>query len=267
MTASPNGLPRAASGRTAEAVALEAARHAGRIHLRHFRGDSVGAREKRRADVVTDVDIAIERDLRALLRREFPSAGFLGEETGESTGDTEYVWTVDPIEGTANFARGIPHFAVTIALLRGGAPVLGITHDAVRDDTFQAAVGRGLTLNGLPMRPSYSTRIEEATIGFDIGPEEALNVRAFEIVRALLPMHRARLLGSGALGLAYAAAGLVDVYYHLALKPWDVAAGLLFIQETGADAAAVDFDGAPATPWSGSYLAGARVLLERVRTA
>ena len=267
MTTSSDGLPLAASGRTAESVALEAAHYAGKIHLRYFRGDDVGAREKQRADVVTDVDIAIEQELRALLSREFPQAGFLGEETGEAAGDSGYVWTVDPIDGTANFARGIPHFCTTIALLRDGAPALGITYDAVRDDTFLAIAGHGLTLNGVPVSPAYPAELLDATIGFDIGPEQDLNVRAFDIIRALLPMHRVRLMGCGALGFAYAAAGLIDVYFHLALKPWDVAAGLLFIQETNADAAALDFDGNPATPWSNNYLLGASHLLEQVRTA
>ena len=267
MTTSPDGLPLAATGRTAQSVALEAAQYAGKVQLQYFRGDHLGAREKRHADVVTDVDVSIERELRQLLMREFPSAGFLGEETGESEGDSEYTWTVDPIDGTANFVRGIPHFATTIALLKNGAPVLGITYDAIRKDTFFAAAGRGLTLNGVPMKPNYATSIEEANLGFDIGPEEDLNVRAFDIIRSLLPMYRARLLGSGALGFAYAAAGIIDLYFHLALKPWDVAAGLLFIQETDADAVSIDFDGAPATPWSGNYLVGGRSLLERVRTA
>ena len=267
MSISPDGLPLAASGRTAEAVALDAARYAGTVHLEHFRGDHLGAREKQHADVVTDVDVAIERELRQLLAREFPFAGFLGEETGESAGDSEYVWTVDPIDGTANFAHGIPHFATTIALLKNGAPVLGITHDAIRNDTFYAAEGRGLRLNGVAMKPNYAARIEDANLGFDIGPEADLNVRAFDIIRSLLPMFRVRLMGSGALGFAYAAAGLIDVYFHLALKPWDVAAGLLFIQETAADAVAIDFGGAPATPWSGNYLVGARGLAERVVAA
>ena len=263
----PDILPLAASGRTAEEVIREAAQYAGRIHLQYFRGDNVGAREKGRADVVTDVDIAIERDLRDLLTREFPDTGFLGEETGESPGASDFTWTVDPIDGTANFVRGIPHFATTIALLHKGAPVLGITYDAIRDDTFFAQSGKGFTLNGAPITPNYSEAIENATLGFDIGPEQDLNVRAFSIIQALLPMHRVRLLGSGALGFAYAASGLVDVYFHLALKPWDVAAGLLFIQEASPDATCIDFNGAPATPNSVSYLAGASHLLERVRLA
>ena len=266
MTTSPDGLPLAATGRTAQSVALEAAQYAGKIHLQYFRGDHLGAREKGHADVVTDVDVAIEREVRQLLAKEFPFAGFLGEETGEFEGDSDYIWTVDPIDGTANFVRGIPHFATTIALLKNGVPVLGITYDAIRNDTFYAAAGRGLTLNGVPMKPNYAASIEEANLGFDIGPEEDLNVRAFDIIQSLLPMFRVRLMGSGALGFAYAATGLVDVYFHLALKPWDVAAGLLFIRETAADALAIGFDGAPATPWSGSYLVGARNLLERVRT-
>ena len=218
-TTSPDGLPLATTGRTAQSVALEAAQYAGKIHLQYFRGDHLGAREKRHADVVTDVDVAIEQELRQLFVREFPFAGFLGEETGEAEGDSDYTWTVDPIDGTANFVRGIPHFATTIALLKSGVSVLGITHDAIRQDTFYAAAGRGLTLNGVLMKPNYAARLEEANLGFDIGPEEDLNVRAFGIIQSLLPMYRVRLMGSGALGFAYAAAGLIDVYFHLALKP------------------------------------------------
>ena len=264
MTTPPQ-LPLAVSGRTAEDVIREAAAYAGRIQLEYFRGDNLGAHEKGRDDVVSDVDIAIERDLRALLTGEFPDTGFLGEETGESPGASDFMWTVDPIDGTANFVRGIPHFATTIALLHRGAPVLGITYDPIRDDTFFAQSGKGFTLNGATITPHYSETLQDATLGFDIGPEQDLNVRAFSIIQALLPMHRVRLLGSGALGFAYAAAGLVDVYFHLSLKPWDVAAGLLFIQETTADATAIDFNGARATPNSVSYLAGATNLLARIR--
>ncbi len=267
MLTSPDGLPIAASGRTAEAVAREAAHRAGAIHLQYFRGDHVDPREKSHADVVTDIDIAIEHELRALLLQEFPFAGFLGEETGTSSEDSEYVWTVDPIDGTANFVRGIPHFATTIALLKHDKPLLGITYDPIGRDTFYAAVGRGFTLNGVHMNPKYAASTTEANLGFDIGPDDGLNVRSFDIIHSLLPMYRVRLLGSGALGFAYAAAGIIDVYFHLALKPWDVAAGLLFIQETGADAVSMDFSGAPATPWSGSYLVGARNLAESVLRA
>ena len=164
-----DGLPLAATGRTAQSVALEAAHYAGKVHLQYFRGDHLGTREKQHADVVTDVDISIERELRQLLMREFPSAGFLGEETGESEGDSEYTWTVDPIDGTANFVRGIPHFATTIALLKNDTPVLGITYDAIRKDTFFAATGRGLTLNGVPMKQNVGHKYRGGESRFDRG--------------------------------------------------------------------------------------------------
>lgn len=258
-------LPRSATNRTTEEVAVAAVREAGATLRNAFRSEGVDVSLKGRADVVTDVDVAVERETREVLLREFPGFGFLGEESGAVKGSEPYTWIVDPIDGTANFAKGIPHFATTLAFLKDGVPILGVTYDPIRDDLFLATAGGGMTVNGQPAKASGETEMAQATVGFDIASDEALAERAFDIVRSLLPVHRARVLGSGALGLAYVAVGWFDLYFHLELKPWDVAAGLLFVQESEGDGlVCVDAVGKSATLESGSFVAGGRVLVDQL---
>jgi myo-inositol-1(or 4)-monophosphatase len=259
----PVNLPLSTSGRTAAEVARNAALQAGETLRRAFRDEAVDVSFKGRADVVTDVDVAVERVYRDVLAREFPGFGFIGEESDAVTGTEPYTWIVDPIDGTANFAKGIPHFATTLALLHEKRVIAGITYDPVRHDIFTATAGGGMTVNGQPGSASRATDFSGITLGFDIASDEALVVRAFDIVRSLLPLHRVRLMGSGALGLAYVAVGWLDLYFHLELKPWDVAAGLLFIQESeGDDLVCVDaVQGEPATLESGGFLAGSEELV------
>ena len=223
---------------------------------------------KGRGNFVTDIDVRVEQMARELVRNEYPGFGFIGEESGSVVGDEPYTWIVDPIDGTANFVSGIPHFATTIALLDGdGTPLLGCTYDPVRDDLFLAERGEGATANGRMLRVGALAAIDEGVLGFDLPYPDHLVDRSLALMRVMLPVQRVRLLGSAALGLAYAAAGWFDLHYHLDLRPWDVAAGLLFVREAGGHV--VDIQGREATTMSGSFVAGNRLILDEflLRTA
>lgn len=217
---------------------------------------------KDNASLVTDVDLLVEGSIREALHREFPEAGYQGEELGTTGGDGGLCWIVDPVDGTRNYAAGVPHFAVSIALADGPDVLLGVTYDPMRDETFHAVKGHGSFLNGRPIAVSRRTLVAEGILGFDIGGMDAKALRAFWMVQALWPgMQTVRIMGSAALGLAYAAAGRVDIYFHHTLAPWDVAAGLLLVNEAGGQV--VDRkSGAPATLKSTGLVASSPPLLK-----
>lgn len=226
-------LPRAAGGRSARDVAVEACRVAGDMLRRRF-GGAMEVTHKGRGNMTTDVDRQVQDAVLGLLRREFPAVGSLAEEAPDVEPATEYYWVVDPLDGTRNFATGVPFFSVVVALARRGEVVLGLTYDPMRDELFLAERGGGATLNGKPISVSRRERLEQCTLGFDLGYDNAKALTALQLVQRLWPgMQTIRIMGSSALGLAYAAAGRIDLYFHHALSPWDVAAGLVLAPEAG----------------------------------
>lgn len=225
--------PISVSGRPALEVALATARGAGEL----VKGRFYTAKEvsyKDNSSLVTDVDLLAEKYIRDALAREFPDISYLGEELGASGGTDGLHWIVDPVDGTRNYAANVPHFAVSLALADGPEVLLGVTYDPMRDETFHAAKGQGTFLNGRPISVSRRTSVAQSIVGFDIGGMDSRALYAFKMVRALWPgMQTVRIMGSSCLGLAYAAAGRVDIYFHHTLAPWDVAAGLLLVGEAG----------------------------------
>lgn len=226
-------LPPSSSGKSALDIALTTAQEAGAL----VRGRFYSAKEvsyKGPSDLVTDVDLLSERYIRDVLIREFPNIGYLGEELGASGDDGGWRWIVDPVDGTRNYAAGVPHFAVSIALAHGSSVVLGVTHDPMRDEIFHAAKGQGAFVNGSPIVVSQRTSVADCMLGFDLSGRDPRAIYAFELLRKLWPgMQGVRIMGSSALALAYAAAGRVDIYCNQNLLPWDVAAGLALVEEAG----------------------------------
>ena len=237
-------IPRSRSGKEVGAVALPLLREAGALLLDRFHGDK-NVRSKGRANLVTDVDFEAEALILERLRAEYPGFRVLAEESGESgSADSPYVWIVDPVDGTRNYAIGVPYFATTIALARGGEVIYGATYDPSRDEMFEARRGGGATCNGRPLRVSDRTSLSMATLATDMGYNDAMAGFALQLLDRLWPgMQAVRIMGSAALGLAYAASGRADVYFHHCLAPWDIAAGILLAQEAGA--VVTDRDGAP----------------------
>ncbi len=212
------------------------AREAGEILLRHWhdRG-ALTVSTKRAGDFLSEADIAAETHLRDRLAAERPGDGWLGEESG-GAGGTARRWIVDPLDGTTNFLRGIPHWAVSIGLEEAGEFVAGVVHDPVKGETFAARRGGGAMLNGAPIRVAGTRDLAPALFGTGIpfGTMPHIDDHAAELARLMPHCAGVRRMGAAALDLAYVAAGRLDGFWERRLKPWDIAAGLVLLREAGA---------------------------------
>src|SRR5204863_4414532 len=191
-------------------------------------------------DDVLESDAQVERLIRERLNTAFSKDSFFGEEQGGDFGRD--VWVVDPIDGTANFARGIPHFCISIAFVRDGRTEVGVIYQPMTDELYAARRHGRATLNGRALKVSGLTDIRQSTVeaGWSarLPPEPYVALLA-RLLAAGVQIQRA---GSGALGLAYVADGRIDAYCELHINSWDVLAGLLLIQEAGG--------------WTNDFLAG-----------
>ncbi|MBI3744272.1 MAG: inositol monophosphatase [Chloroflexi bacterium] len=248
-------IPTAESGKPAIDVASELTQAAGGILRSRFRSQ-LDIKHKGRADVVTNVDMEVERFIVSRLREEFPSCAILAEESGKGGAiAAEWTWIIDPLDGTRNYSIGVPHFATTMALARGDEVYLGLTYDPLRDELFKAVRGEGASLNSEPMRVSPVTRLADAVIGTDMGYSDAMGAYALQLLSKLWPgVQTIRVMGSAALGLAYAASGRLGLYFHHLLSPWDIAAGILMAQESGA--IVTDRNGKPTSYHTSTILLG-----------
>ncbi|MBI4307654.1 MAG: inositol monophosphatase [Chloroflexi bacterium] len=228
-----DGLPLSRSGRQPLEVATQAIKEAGRTLMKHFLLEKK-VRVKGRGNIVTSVDYLVESGLVEFLHREFPNFGILSEESVDEKGTTGYTWITDPLDGTRNYASRLPHFSVTLALVRGEDILVGLVYDPLRNELFYAERGSGAYLNGKPIQVSEQPSVEMSVVGLDMGYDDDKAHLALEMVTALWPgMQSLRIMGSAALGLAYAAAGRLDIYVHHFLYPWDIASGILLVQEAG----------------------------------
>ena len=214
-------------------------------------------------DYLTEFDGRCEAFLRERLAQAFPADGFFGEETGGV--EAEHLWVVDPIDGTANFARNIPHFCIAIAhVVRGRAEIGGIYNPAVGDLHF-ARRGRGATLNGRRIAASTTTSVAASSV--ELGWSTRVPNRDYlRVLDALLAAgFNVRRAGSGALGLAYVADGRNEAYVELHMNSWDCMAGLLMVEEAGGRVGA--FPGPGGIPGGGAVLASAAAVAETVAAA
>ena len=226
-------LPRARSGQSAMEVAVRAVKKAGEVITTRFQGPREVA-YKGRGNLVTDVDRLAEKEILSLLQHEFPGYGILSEESEAVEGDTGYTWVVDPLDGTRNFAQGIPVFSVALALARGEKVVLGVVYDPLRQELFSAEAGKGAFCNASPIAVSQRPSLYLSTIAFDMGYDYDKAKGTLQFLASAWPgMQALRVMGSAALGVAYAACGRVDLYFHHALYPWDFAPGSLLVTEAG----------------------------------
>lgn len=255
-------LPTSRTNKPAAEVARTAAAAASEIILDRYRalesGTPVEKTAKSRGNYVTETDLAAELAILTVLRDEYPDHRALSEETSATVEgwDKGYLWVVDPLDGTSNFARGIPTFAVNIALCHDGEPVLGLTHQPVTGAEFFAEKGTGLTVNGERAHVSQATELRDCLTGFGLGYDYARAKLILSLLAELFPgVQMIQNIGSAALGLAYAASTRFDLYVHSLLYPWDMAAGLIQVREAGG--IALDRAGNPATIYSEGIIAGA----------
>lgn len=222
-------------------AACAIARAAGALAHQHF--DNRGAllvEQKGPQDPVSQADRAAETLIRDALGRAFPGDGFLGEEGGGTT--AERLWVIDPIDGTANFVRGLPGFCVSLAYVEAGTAEIGVIYAPVTDELFAARRGGGASCNGAAMRVSGCGALSEAILGLSYSPKLGRERFVAALDRMLGAGAEFRRLGSTALGLAYVADGRLDAFWAPRTQSWDVLAGLVLVQEAGGWAS--DFLGA-----------------------
>ncbi|SIT07674.1 myo-inositol-1(or 4)-monophosphatase [Roseivivax lentus] len=217
-------------------LAVAVAEEAGEILRGHWRDRTrLTATHKRAGDFVSEADLAAERHVRARLAAARPEDGWLGEESGTS-GPVTRRWIVDPLDGTTNFLRGIPHWAVSVALEVAGEITVGVVHSPLHGETFAARTGAAATLNGAAMTPAATATLEPALFGTGIpfGTMPHIDDHAADIARLMPHCAGVRRMGAAALDLAWVAAGRLDGFWERRLQPWDIAAGLVLLRQSGA---------------------------------
>jgi len=235
-------------------TAIEAACQVGQVLLKEF-GRSQKIRIKGVRDIVTGADLTAQAKAVEVIKSRYPDHDILGEELGQTPGGaSDYCWIVDPLDGTTNYSRGYPCFSVSIALSYRGEVVLGVVYDPLRNQLFRAQRGQGAYFNDERIQVSAVERLIDIVVGLDWAHEQEVRCQVTRLVTQIAPEVRTlRSIGSAALGLCYVAAGWTDAYFNLSLKPWDVAAASVIIQEAGGTIS--DLAGLPWHPKSGGCLA------------
>ncbi len=196
-------------------------------------------RKKGPADLVTQADLASQEAIRGAIAGAFPGHSFLGEEhdrhaAASAPDRAEYRWIVDPLDGTTNFVHGVPHYSVSLALERNGQLLVGAVYNPVLDECYTASRGHGARLNGRTMRTSGVSQLPDALAAVGFPPHPLIDTPDVSMFLSMLNRCQAiRRTGSTALNLCYLAAGRFDVYWSYSARVWDVAAGILMVEEAG----------------------------------
>jgi myo-inositol-1(or 4)-monophosphatase len=220
------------------------AREAGAVLMGGY-GNVRHVQQKGVIDLVTEFDRRSEEIILSFIQKEFPDHAILAEESGPNETISEYQWVIDPLDGTTNFAHGIPIFSVSIGLLKNNSPIVGVVYDPFRDEMFSAESGHGATLNDQPIHVSSRTDLGQAVIStgfpYDVRSNPRNNLAHF--VQFQLRTQAVRHLGSAALDCTWTAMGRLDGYWEFGVKPWDIGAGALIVREAGGLVTFVDGDG------------------------
>ncbi|WP_455366307.1 inositol monophosphatase family protein [Kaarinaea lacus] len=216
-------------------IAVRAARNAGNIIVRALEHiDRLNVQSKSENDFVTEVDKAAEQEIIRTIRKAYPNHGILAEESGKQSGD-EFVWIIDPLDGTTNYVHGFPQFAVSIALKHKKVLDQAVVYDPLRQELFTASRGRGAQLNDRRIRVTSRAGLKGALLGTGFPFKQQQYLDAYlAMFKELFPMTAGiRRAGAASLDLAYVAAGRLDGFWEIGLQPWDMAAGALLIEEAG----------------------------------
>jgi myo-inositol-1(or 4)-monophosphatase len=218
-------------------IALRAARKAGDFMLRAMdRPEEFDIETKAPNDFVSNIDKTAEAIIVDQIRETYPDHAIIGEEFGAKSGNSEFTWIIDPLDGTLNFLQGIPHFAISIGIMKGQHHEHGIIYDPVRGEEFIASRGSGAQLNGKRIRVSARSKLEDCVLATGLPPGSVEN-RLDEYMVGLKDLTGScrgiRRAGSAALDLAYVAAGRTDGFWEMGLSQWDIAAGIVLVREAG----------------------------------
>ncbi|GLP95185.1 inositol-1-monophosphatase [Paraferrimonas sedimenticola] len=239
-------------------IAVRAARAAGTVITRAYaQMDKVKVEAKGQNDYVTSVDKEAEQAIIYNIHKAYPDHRIVAEESGETHGESdEYLWIIDPLDGTTNFVQGIPHFAVSIALQVKGKTEVAVVYDPLRDELFSATRGQGAQMNGFRIRVPQNNELAGGIVATGFPFKARQHTDTYMTLLGEMFSHAAdmRRAGSAALDLVYTAAGRLDGYFELCLKPWDIAAGELIAREAGA--MVTDINGGHNYMKSGHIVAG-----------
>ncbi len=216
-------------------LAMQAAREAGAI-IQEFAANRFDIIHKGRINLVTEADLASEKHIKELITARYPSHQILAEESGLSHHqEAEYCWIIDPLDGTTNFAHGMPCYAVSIGVEHKGVIVAGVVYDPSRDEMFAAERGAGATLNGNKIRVSEITELEKSLLvtGFPYDVRERMDFYSPAWEGFLAKAQGVRRLGAAAVDMAYVACGRLDGFWEWGLHAWDSAAAWLLVEEAG----------------------------------
>jgi myo-inositol-1(or 4)-monophosphatase len=245
-------------------IAIRAARSAGNVIIRQMDYvHDLPVNEKSRNDFVTEVDRNAEAVIIDTILKAYPKHAILAEESGRQ-GESEYEWVIDPLDGTTNFLHGFPQFAVSIALRHKNVLDQAVIYDPLRQELFTASRGSGAQLNERKIRVSKRKRLDGSLLGTGFPFRENKRIEQYiETFRILFPLTAGvRRAGAAALDLAYVACGRLDGFWEFGLKPWDIAAGALLIQEAGG--IITTMGGAKDILESGNIIAGNPFLLDEL---
>ncbi len=217
---------------TAQKAALEA----GKIHMEFFGKNKQIEYKKNEFDLVTNVDKSSEEKIISIIKKEFPDHCFLCEETGNALGkDPDYLWIIDPLDGTTNYAHNFPHFATSIGLYYKNKPLIGVVYDPFKKEMFHAVKGQGAFLNSERIKVSDINSLQKSLLatGFPYGRDGIMEKNVAYFKEFLFKAQAVRRPGAAALDLCYVACGRLDGFWELNLNPWDVAASVCIIEEAG----------------------------------
>ncbi|MGD9265292.1 MAG: inositol monophosphatase family protein [Lysobacterales bacterium] len=246
-------------------IAVNAAHIAGDLLRRELhKVESIPVTRKSRHDYVTEIDKASEAKIVREIRHYHPDHAILGEEGG-AQGESDYVWIIDPLDGTSNYLHGMPHFGISIALQVKGRVEHAVVYDPMRDEMFTASKGQGAYLNNTRIRVSTRPSLDEAVIAtaFPFRLRGMMPVYTGIFADVYKKIEDIRRYGAACLDLAWVAAGRMDAYFEIGLKPWDVAAGALLVREAGGVVS--DFEGSDAIENAHSILAAPFKLMTPLR--
>ena len=248
-------------------IAVRAARVAGNIIARGFENrDDLDTQAKGKNDFVTKIDKEAEQAIISKIKQSYPDHAFYGEESGKQGDDETFTWIIDPLDGTTNFIKGIPHFSVSIALLHKGRLDQAVVFDPIRGELFTASKGAGAQLNGYRIRASKAKDLDQTILGtaFPFKQPEQLEQYTRQFTQIFRKAGDIRRSGSAALDMAYVAAGRLDGYWERGVQPWDIAAGELLVREAGG--LVTDFSGNNDPLYAGEMVAGSpRVVQQLVK--
>ncbi len=217
-------------------IAVNAARQAGDIIIRHAEQlDRIKVTQKAKNDYFSEVDIKAEQSIIHTILKSYPDHGIIAEESGVQNPDADCVWYIDPLDGTSNYLHGFPAYCVSIAMRFQDQLEHAVIYDPIRHECFSASRGRGARLNDRRIRVSKKTELQSAILGCGPSIQNHARAEAYDLdIKPLLEQCTTiRRIGAAALELAYVAAGRLDGFFEFNLRPWDVAAGCLLIQEAG----------------------------------